>query len=182
MGQVQICRLDDAASRPLRDLDASNPGCKLAVVSVEGEAVLASGRGGHTRQSSGSTAARARSFCPRATARRKATAGVCPGSIRPIGSTRICRLHAGRDSATGLASLSPGAIVPAQGNPRPPAGRGFFGRLCRRSLEARSSAPALVERSRRSTPCSARCSQDYREHGHSTKQTDSFEPVMQATS
>ena len=48
MGQIRICHLDDAREfLPLREFfEHDNPGLKLDLVSIEGEAELASGQGG----------------------------------------------------------------------------------------------------------------------------------------
>ena len=113
MGQVQLCRLDDAREfLPLREFfEHDNPGLKLDVVSVDGQAVLADGHGGMRvfwiYRGEGQV------FLPRGYRTQEGDGKPLPRDYRADAIDPVFAATLGVIQQ-GLATLSPGAIVAAR--------------------------------------------------------------------
>jgi hypothetical protein len=177
MGQVQLCHLDDAREfLPLREFfEHDNPGLKLDVVSVDGPAVLAGGHGGMRvfwiYRGEGQV------FLPRGYRTQEGDGKPLPGDYRADAIDPAFAATLGVIQQ-GLATLSPGAIVAARaivGRRRGEAYAGdYAGELWKLDHVPRPwSSDPQVEAALLSLFTM------YRDHGHSTKQVDSFEPILQ---
>lgn len=177
MGQVWVTRLDDALDfARFRDFfECDNPGLKLDVVEVDGECVLRSAQGGMRvfwiYRGEGEV------LLPKGYRTQEGDGGPLPADYRPDAidpafAQQLARLR------KGLASLSPAAVVPARailGRWQGESLRGdFAGDLWRldhlpRPWSSDESTEALL----------GSLFECYRGYGYSTKQIDSFEPIVQ---
>ncbi len=177
MGQIRICHLDDAREfLPLREFfEHDNPGLKLDLVSIEGEAEPASGQGGMRvfwiYRGKGEV------FLPRGYRTQEGDGKPLPDDYRadavdPAFTATLAVIK------TGLASLSPGALVAARAIIGRRQGASYVGdyagELWKLDHVPRPwSSDPQVEAALRSLFTT------YREHGRSTKQADSWEPVLE---
>lgn len=177
MGEVRLCHLDNPAEfQPLREFfEADNPGLSLDVVTVDGETELAAQHGG--MRVFWIYRGEGEAFIPRGYRTQEGDGQPLPADYRPDGlnpdfAEMLAALEAGLDS------LSPGAAVPIRAilNRR----RGdaycgdYAGELWKLDHVARPwSTDVQVEAVLQSL---FEC---YREQGYSTKQADSWEPVME---
>ena len=177
MGQVRICHVDDAREfAPLREFfEHDNPGLKLDAVSIDGETALASRHGG--MRVLWIYGGEGEVFIPRGYRTQEGDGKPLPGDYTadPIDPAFDATLRLVQND---LASLSPGAIVAAQAilNRR----RGgvyvgdYAGELWKLDHVPRPwSTDEPVESALRALFTM------YRGQGHSTKRTDSWEPVLE---
>jgi hypothetical protein len=182
MGQVRICRLDDARDfAPLREFfEADNPGLKLDTLSIDGPATLTTGHGGMRvfwiYRGEGEV------FIPRSYRTQEGDGKPLPDdyaadAIDPAFDATLTLIKAG------LASLSPGAIVAARAIVNRRRNGVYVGDYAG-ELWKLDHVPRPWTRGEPSTDGQVESALKslftmYREHGHSTKQTDSWEPVIE---
>jgi hypothetical protein len=177
MGQVSVTRLDDLQGLTrLRELFAAdNPGFELDVVTVEGESALRSMQGGMRvywiYQGAGEV------FVPKGYRTQEGDGRHLPAEYHPdtINPDFACKLTELRQ---GLSSLSAAAIVPARAILGRWQGDAFVGDFAG-DLWKLDHLPRPWSASESINALLGSLFESYREHGHSTKQFGSFEPVMQ---
>jgi len=177
MGQVLVARLDDAVdfARFREFFEHDNAGLKLDIISVDGEGSLRSRHGGMRvfwiYRGNGEV------FLPRGYRTQEGDGQRLPEEYRPCA---IDPVFAGklRQLLQGLSSFSAAAIVPCRAILNRWQGDAFLGDF----------AGELWRLDHLLRPWSTDESLDailrslfevYREHGHSTKQSDSFEPIVE---
>jgi hypothetical protein len=177
MGQVWLARLDNASSfAPLREsFERDNPGLKLDLVSVSGQARLRSKQGG--MRVFWIYCGEGEVFLPKGYRTQEGDGEVLPAAYQPepMEAELPEKLNQLR---WGLASLSSTAIVPARAILNRQRNNAFVGDI----------SGDLWKLDHLPRPWSSEASIDdlllslyrgYRHIGHSIKQVDSFEPVMQ---
>ena len=176
MAEARVCRLDDAHGfAPLREFfEHDNPELKLTLVSVDGETTLRSQHGGMRvfwiYRGAGEV------FLPRGYRTQEGDGRPLPGEYRPdrIDPAFAATLDLIQRS---LASFSPAAIVPA---------RAIVGRMQSGAyvgdyagdLWKLDHLPRPWSTDQRVEAAMGSLFTMYRDHGHSTKQVDSYEPLM----
>ncbi len=176
MGQVWVTRLDNAPdfARFREFFERDNAGLKLDVVEIDGDALLRSGHGGMRvfwiYRGEGQV------FVPQGYRTQEGDGQSLPPEYRP---DMIDRAFAEKllELRQELASLSDAAVVPARAILARWQGDAFLGDFAGdlwkldhlpRPWSADASIDALL----------GSLFQDYRGHGYSTKQADSFEPIV----
>ncbi|MGA2257041.1 MAG: hypothetical protein ABSG53_20510 [Thermoguttaceae bacterium] len=177
MGQVQLCHLDDVREFiPFREFfEHDNPGLKLDAVSVDGEAVLASGHGGMRLfwiyRGNGEV------FLPPGYRTQEGDGKPLPNTYapEPISPAFATTLRVVKQ---GLATVSAGAMVPTRAILQRWKNEAYVGdyvgELWKLDHVPRPwSTDSQIEAALRLLFTM------YRDHGHSTKQVDSWEPVLE---
>jgi len=177
MGQVWVTRLDDAAgfARFREFFESDNAGLKLDVVAVDGERSLRSADGGMRvfwiYRGEGEVFLTQGYRTQEGDGQRLPKEYYRPSAIDPAFARNLAQIR------QGLASLSDSAIVPCRAILNRWQGNAFFGDLSgelwkldhlRRPWSSDESIDAIL----------GSLFGHYREHGHSTKQSDSFERIM----
>ena len=177
MAEIRIGSLDDDRQfTQLREFfEQDNPGLRLTRVAVDGDGTLPASRA--ACGFFGFTAAAARSSSPKAIAPRKATARRCLPTIGPMKSIRLLG-ETLRLLTAGMASMSAAALVPIDA---------ILGRWNGQSLAGDFAGELWkLDHLPRPWACHAEVEaaigslfQRYRQHGWSTKQADSWEPLLE---
>lgn len=177
MGQVRVARLDDAQefARMREFFEQDNPGLKIEVASIDGEAVLRAGHGGMRvfwiYRGKGEV------FVPRGYRTQEGDGKrlpdvYAPDPIAPAFAATLAVLK------QGFPTLAPGAVVPARAILNRWRNEAYVGDYAGELWKLDHvpepwSTDPQVEAALRSLFTM------YRDHGWSTKTVDSFEPIME---
>jgi hypothetical protein len=176
MGQVRVLRVDnDRQLGEMRDVfELNHPGLRLSVVQIDGDRILRAENDG-TRvfwvyRGQGEV------FLPRGYRTQEGDGGRLPDEYRPDAlapafAETLQRLK------TGLATLSPAAVVPVRAILSRWRGEAFVGDFAG-ELWKLDHLPRPWSSDERVEAAIGSLYQSYRQPGYSTKQVDSYEPLM----